>query len=287
MSSLVTQEIEYHTAKILAAETWAKRYTKTPELHKKLIRTEATLESAIRKWLHDLSLNKKLIRWDQYKGQVQSDVQVDVYIDEAELQTSTRQFINVVLQDITTAVALGAASGDQLYAYKLGLGTSDAAIQRIALDHSAQLVGKKVLPDGSIIDNVMAGLDITKQTRRDIQQSIHTSIALGENAKDAAARLQSVIDNPTRAGLISRTEVVNSFGMGLSEYGRQSGAVGKEWQDTGADDICAENSAAGVIPFDGDFPSGDSEPTAHPNCRCSMRLVFQNEVDENPDMLNQ
>jgi hypothetical protein len=251
----------------------------------KLIRAEARLESNIRGWLKELSQNKKLVNWDQYKAAVKADVNVDVFIDDDELNDATRQFITVVLEQMTVATALGAASGDALYPYKLGLGTSDAAIQRAALDHSAQLVGKKVMPDGSIIDNVMAGLDISKQTRRDIQQSIHTSIALGENAKDAAARLQDVIDNPNRAGLISRTEVVNSFGEGLSIYGRESGAVGKEWQDTGADDICADNTAAGVIPFDADFPSGDTEPTAHPNCRCSMRLVYQNEVDDNPDLL--
>jgi uncharacterized protein with gpF-like domain len=214
-------------------------------------------------------------------------VSVDVYIDEAELTDATRQFIQRRAARDNSRHRPGSRQRRRPIPYKLGLGTSDAAIQRAALDHSAQLVGKKVLPDGSIIDNVMAGLDITKQTRRDIQQSIHTSIALGENAKDAAARLQNVIDNPSRAGLISRTEVVNSFGEGLSIYGRESGAVGKEWQDTGADDICARIPPPEPIPFDGDFPSGDSEPTAHPNCRCSMRLVFQNEVDDNPDILNQ
>lgn len=286
MTKLVTQEIEYHTAKILAAETWAKQYLKTPKLHTRLVRTEARLESQIRQWLHDLSNNKKLINWDQYKAQVQADYTIDVLINDQELNDATRQFITVVLEQMTVATALGAQSGDLLYPYKLGLGTSDAAIQKAALDHSAELVGKKIMPDGSIVDNVMAGLDITKQTRRDIQQSIHTSITLGENAKDAAARLQSVIENPDRAALISRTEVVNSFGQGLSIYGRESGAVGKEWQDTGADDICADNTAAGPIPFDADFPSGDTEPTAHPNCRCSMRLVYQNEVDSSPGLLD-
>lgn len=282
----VTSEIEYHTAKIWAAETWAKQYKKTPGIHKKLIRTEARMESRIRSWMHDLAGNKKLIRWDSYKSAVKADVSVDVFIDDSELQTSTTQFIQVILQEITTSVALGAASGDELYPYKLGLGTSDAAIQRAALDHSAELVGKKILPDGTVIDNIMAGLDITKQTRRDIQQSIHTSITLGENAKDAAARLRDVIENSNRAALIARTETVNSFGIGLSIYGKESGAVGKEWQDTGADDICADNTAAGPIPFDADFPSGDTEPTAHPNCRCSMRLVYQNEVDADPGLLD-
>lgn len=37
-------------------------------------------------------------------------------------------------------------------------------------------------------------------------------------------------------------------------------------------EVCEENSIAGWIPVDRSFPSGDWEPLAHPNCRCSLEV---------------
>jgi hypothetical protein len=37
-------------------------------------------------------------------------------------------------------------------------------------------------------------------------------------------------------------------------------------------EICEENSIAGWIPIDKTFPSGDWEPKAHPNCKCSLEV---------------
>lgn len=37
-------------------------------------------------------------------------------------------------------------------------------------------------------------------------------------------------------------------------------------------EVCEENSIAGWIPIDRAFPSGDWEPLAHPNCKCSLEV---------------
>jgi hypothetical protein len=37
-------------------------------------------------------------------------------------------------------------------------------------------------------------------------------------------------------------------------------------------EVCEENSIAGWIPITRAFPSGDHEPLAHPNCRCSLEV---------------
>lgn len=295
----ITNEIERLGAQILASESWTKQYNKTPAIHAKLIKTETKLETKIRKYFHDLA--PKVVagtNWYAYMAQAQQnktsvqaagtspDPTIEVIVNDQPVDDSTKEFIQLVLEPITAATALGAQSGDELYPYQLGLDTTDATIRKVALDHSARLVGKTVMPDGSIVDNTLKGLDITEKTRADIRQSIHNSIVMGRTVGEAQADLLDVIDSPTRAELIARTEIVNSFGQGLTEYGKQTNAIGKEWQDAGATDECADNTGAGVIPFDDTFPSGDDEPTAHPNCRCSMRLVYQNELDDNPDLFN-
>lgn len=37
-------------------------------------------------------------------------------------------------------------------------------------------------------------------------------------------------------------------------------------------EVCEENAVAGWIPVDQSFPSGDWEPRAHPNCKCSLEV---------------
>lgn len=43
----------------------------------------------------------------------------------------------------------------------------------------------------------------------------------------------------------------------------------KQWVG-GTCEVCMENADAGWIPIDDEFPSGDDEPPAHPNCSCEL-----------------
>ena len=43
-----------------------------------------------------------------------------------------------------------------------------------------------------------------------------------------------------------------------------------EWLVAEGCDICQENADASPIGIDETFPSGDSEPPAHPNCMCAL-----------------
>lgn len=84
-----------------------------------------------------------------------------------------------------------------------------------------------------------------------------------------------------RAARIARTEISNAYNFGQLESLKQARDAGwlpgepvKSWMAGGADpcEICIENEAAGEISLDAAFPSGDTEPTAHPNCQCSQGL---------------
>lgn len=280
----IEDELENLSAVIFASERWADQYSKTPEVHAKLIKNQARYERKLRKYFKELSAKAfNLVNWGAYHVAINA-YNVDVIVNDAPLEDAANTFINVSLENIAVATALGAQSGQDLYAINLGITSADSVIQDIALNHVAELVGKLVGKDDKIIDNPNPALSIIETTRQDIRSSIQTSIALGEDVSSATDRLSSIIDNPARAELIARTETVNSFGDGLLEFGNQSGAVGKEWQDNGAVDVCADNTDAGPIDISDQFPSGDDSPAAHPNCRCSMRLIYQNEVDNNPDL---
>ncbi len=286
MDGAVAHEFERTTSLILASENWSSTYGKTPEIQAKLIKTEARLQRKLMGFFKDMSKDAaRMVNWHEYHRAIQA-YNIDVIVNDDFLEEAAGIFIKVALTDVTLATALGAQSGQELYRRALGLTTSDSVIQDIALNHVAGLVGRIVNKDGQIVPNPKAELNILETTRQDIRSSISTSIALGEDIPSATDRLGSIINNPARAELIARTETVNSFGEGLKEFGKQSGAIGKEWDDNNATDECKDNSDQGVIEFGESFQSGDDAPAAHPNCRCNLRLVYQNELDDNPDLFN-
>lgn len=257
----VEDEIERLDHILLAAENWAKGYEKSPDTHAKLIKADTRLERKLRKYFKALSKQHNLINQSAYSQTVHAAT-VEVIVNQIALNEAAGILSSIFIDEIIFMVALGAQAGEDIYKIPLGISTSDSIIQDIALNHTADLVK-----------------GVTQTIKNDISSSIATSIHLGENIDDAVTRLGSVIDNPKRAETIARTETVNSYSMGLKEFGKQSGAVGKEWQDNDAVDVCADNADQGIIDLNDEFTSGDDVPAAHPNCRCTIRMVYQNELD--------
>lgn len=295
--SAIEDELYKTDVAVLAAEDWAKGYSKDPKSHAMLIRAEAGMLRSIRRFFKELSAKAgDFIDWGAYNHvlndlalkavQAADNFNVNVIVKDVPLEDSDGTFMKIVFDDIVAATTAGALSGQTVYGKQLGIASSDSFIQQAARSQIAKLVGKRIDKDGNIIDNPKAEYRISDKTRADIQSSIRTSLSLGEDQGAAVDRLRSVINNASRAETIASTESVNAYGSGLSAFGRESDAVGKEWQDAGANDECADNAAAGPIPLEEDFPSGDSEPAAHPNCRCTMRLIYQNELDADPGLFD-
>lgn len=285
---------ERNAALLLAAENWATGYGNAPIQHGKLIRATARLERKILLFLKELAdkAPTDYINWHAYLSAVQEvkASRVDAYdvnvIVNNDVNNSNDEFIKIVFDDILLATVLGASAGETTYQIPTNLSASDASIQRQARKQVGQLVGKRVLDDGTVVDNPNSQYVISDTTRKRIQNSIHTSIMLGEDVPTAAKRLQSVIKDPKRAALIAHQEMAMAYTSGLHMYGDASGAVGKEWQDNGAIDICKVNTEAGPIPFNDPYPSGDQHPTAHIGCKCYERLIYQNELIKNPHLLD-
>lgn len=265
---------------LATGERWAQQYSKAPDQHAKLIKTEAKLQIILTKYFRDMAQNAdKIINYFGYHQHMKADYSVDVIINDQELDNYDGTFITLVLDPVTTLITTGAQAGGVIYKVPLNIQGTDANIQALSTQRVAALVGKRVNKDGTIVDNPKAEYNINQTVRNDIAQSIKTSLGMGEDLRAATARVQKVISNPARAERIARTESVNAYQAGLTQFGKDSGAVGKEWQDAGASDVCADNTAAGPIPFDDTYPSGDTEPTAHVNCRCGQRLIYQQEWD--------
>lgn len=256
----IEREIEQLDIVIAAAEDWSPQYSKSPKSHADIIKLEAQISRLMRGYFRGLAKDRlsKYVNWTNYHNEQIKAYDIKVIFDTDMFDTAEEsELLTIVHDPIQKGQGIGAAAAQEIYKRNLGMTDSHEAILKSAREESSRLVTQ-----------------INEVTRARIQQSITTSLSLGEKQKDASSRLDKIVNDSRRADVIARTEAVNSYSKGTMTFGKTAGATGKVWQDVGATDECADNSAEGQIDIDDTFPSGDDSPAAHPNCRCGLQLIF-------------
>lgn len=163
---------------------------------------------------------------------------------------------------------------------------NDAAVA-IARDRAAELVGMRVLDDGSIVENPDAEWAITDSTRDMIRDAIADGLADNIGRDEIIENISNLTGfSDDRAELIAETEIAQANSQAALEGYRGAASIGvnvkKEWlvADDPCDD-CADNADAGPIDLDEDFPSGDDAPPGHPHCKCSLSpVIYDESADE-------
>lgn len=288
LKGVYEDEIEKYDRALIAAEAWSSRYKKDRVTYKQIIKLEARLRREIRSVFREMAGKvDQYVDWNQYAQQMsqvqasakplEAAVDVMVIVKEDFYDDLDGLFFTLTFQTISTAITTGAIAGENIYGIPLGIRSSDAIIQELTTKRLAWLVGKRVDKSGAVVENPNAEYRISNKTRQDIANNIKTGIALGEDKSTMTKRLETVVNNPRRAESIAQTETVNAYGEGMLEFGRESEATGKEWEDVAATDVCKDNSDQGVIPLNATFVSGDLAPAAHTGCRCNLRLAYANE----------
>lgn len=155
--------------------------------------------------------------------------------------------------------------------------------EEYARDRAAELVGMRWVGD-DLVPNPSASYRIDSATREMLRGLVENAIAEGSSNDDLAAAIEDATAfSPERAEVIARTETAAADVNGNMGAYRSSGlVVGKQWilaQDEYCDD-CAANEAQGVIGLDEVFSTGDDAPPAHPNCRCDVVPVLDEETEE-------
>lgn len=266
------KEAEHLYVIIASAEPWSKQYEKDPASHAALITHEARLERAMRQYFKGLTDRVgNYVNWTVYQQKTLKAFDVNVTVNDDAYSDEQGILLKVVTDLTAEGIAIGAGAGESIYSTPLSLGVYSDVVQQTALKYSSQLVK-----------------EISDSTLKYIQKSLETSIKLGETTDEARARIDKMLGDPKRAGTIARTESVNSYQTGMQIFGVQSGAIGKEYQAIhGACQICSPLDGR-IVPIKDDFSAEVGQnPPGHPNCRCGMRLVYQNELDDNPDLFKE
>ena len=89
------------------------------------------------------------------------------------------------------------------------------------------------------------------------------------------AGIKELLNDPRRAVTIANTEMARAMSTASVDTYADLGVEQVEWVGMEPCDECQANEDAGAIPMGDEFPSGDSEPPAHPNCRCTIAPVVE------------
>lgn len=154
--------------------------------------------------------------------------------------------------------------------------TDDLAI-KIASEQSANLIGMRVLADGSIVPNPNAKWRIDEATRIMLRDTITEAVENGISSKELAKLIaDDFAFSMTRAKTIARTEVASVDVKSTLQTWIEAGLNHRNKIWLISEDpcpLCQENANQGVIPFSEEFINGD--PPVHPNCTCDIALVVE------------
>jgi len=115
-----------------------------------------------------------------------------------------------------------------------------------------------------------------------IGTALADSIAAGFSPARAAKVITEKIGDPARALTIAITEQNRAMSLAAMENYQNGGVEKVEWSGANPCEICAPNEGQ-VVPTGEAFASGDTEPPVHPNCRCAVLPVIDDEYFAEPN----
>ena len=121
---------------------------------------------------------------------------------------------------------------------------------------------------GTILSRALAKGQTPTSVREQVRQVIAPSHA--ELARSLEVDIEDLLSDSERALSIAQTEMSRAVAVASRELYQDSGVELVEWLVAEPCDLCQENADVSPIRIDETFPSGDTEPPAHPNCVCDI-----------------
>jgi hypothetical protein len=112
--------------------------------------------------------------------------------------------------------------------------------------------------------------NVNRTTLDRIGTILARALAKGETPASVREELENLLDDSDRALTIAQTEMSSAVSVASRELYEESGAELVEWIVADPCDLCQENADVSPIGIGDTFPSGDTEPPAHPNCVCDI-----------------
>jgi SPP1 gp7 family putative phage head morphogenesis protein len=133
---------------------------------------------------------------------------------------------------------------------------------------------KEFLDNAGIVSKAIAKAGYDK-----IGTALADAIAAGSSSAQAARIIADKIGDPARALTIAITEQNRAMSAASLRTYEDAEVEEVEWNAVEPCDICAPNDGQ-VVRLGQAFESGDTQPPAHPNCRCALLPVIVGMVDD-------
>jgi len=121
-----------------------------------------------------------------------------------------------------------------------------------------------------------------KETIENLGTALSDSIAAGLDAEHAATMIGRHVASPSRALTIAITEQNRAMSFGTIQRYKEAELEKMEWHVSDPCDKCAKNANVEVI-IGQAFPTGNTQPPAHPHCRCVLLPVIPG-MNEEPSL---
>ncbi len=235
--------------------------------------------------------------WDQLPGHL-DDAQWGRYLDLAQLETrdlfdaavrdamsrAMTEGIRHAAEELPVTESLREADDEEIaQAWGISFDLKNPRAVRYLEDRGARLVSQVDATTRSYIKTV-----VTEGADKGWSYNQMAKAITDRYSEFAVGRPQQHIDS--RAHLIAVTEVGEAYSHGnylVGEHLRDLGlSMEKAWdtmKDGRVSEGCAENEAAGWIPLDDAFPSGDMRPLRFPGCRCDLLMRRVEGVEAEPE----
>lgn len=201
-------------------------------------------------------------------------------LDLAALEALREDFADILADVALSGARQGMTTARLLVREPTDFALPSDVVQAWANEHAAALVGKRILEDGTIIDNPNPYYAIDEATRDLLRATIRDAFvpdAEGQYTTFAELRdslEQSYAFSEDRAELIARHEVGNALREGNLEAWRAAGVVTEvEWilsdlhdEPDECDDLAGQTFPLDAVP---DLP--------HPRCECDVLPIVGGE----------
>lgn len=121
--------------------------------------------------------------------------------------------------------------------------------------------------------------ELSRTTLEDIGSALADSIEQGLSAVQASRLIAQHVASPARALTIAITEQNRAMTAATIQRYKEANLEKMEWHVSDPCDKCAQNANVEVS-IGASFPSGDTQPPAHPHCRCVLLPVIPGMEDD-------
>jgi hypothetical protein len=177
-------------------------------------------------------------------------------------------FLDAVRPTLTESYLEGETLASDVSGQEVTYGLTDEQAAAYANERGAELVGKRVLPDGTVVDNPNSKWAVSSSVRDRLRETVAKAFDEGWSQK----QLQEEIESPTfwswRSDMIARTEVAVALNKGTVQVYRDAEVETVTLVDGRGclldghdDDVAGVNGTVVTVEEFEEYPVG------HPNCR--------------------